>query len=61
MCLSHKSTLNVVDSLGEGHDEQVKQWREELKDFIDVNNVSQFTRIPCCIFFTIILLMGSKM
>ena len=43
MCLSHKSTLNVVDSLGEGHDEQVKQWREELKDFIDVNNVSQFT------------------
>ena len=30
LCMSAKSTLSVVDNLGEGHYEQVEEWRDSL-------------------------------
>lgn len=30
VCMSRKSALRILDSLGEGHDEPVEEWRDSL-------------------------------
>jgi len=34
ICLSHKATLNIVDHMGEHHDEKVLQWVQDLESAI---------------------------
>jgi hypothetical protein len=34
LCLSHKATINMLDIIGEGHDEKVLEWRESLVERI---------------------------
>lgn len=34
ICLSHKATLNIVDRMGEHHDEKVLQWVQDLESAI---------------------------
>ena len=42
VCMSHRSTLRMVDSLGKDHDEVVRKWQEELKETINTEMVMTF-------------------
>ena len=40
LCLSHKSTLNCIDKLGEKYDAKVISWREKLEQELGAEQVS---------------------
>jgi len=42
ICLSHKAILNIVDHMGEHHDEKVLQWVQDLKSAIQEMGVEVF-------------------
>lgn len=35
LCLSHQGTLNAIDELCAGYDEDVLQWRDALMSYMD--------------------------
>ena len=39
ICMSHKSTVRLLDKLGEGHDAEVHKWKEDLLTHIQLNQV----------------------
>ena len=39
ICMSHKSTVRLLDKLGEGHDAEVHRRREDLLTHIELNKV----------------------
>ena len=39
LCLSHKSTIRTIDKLGDGHDQAVIKWRNNLEQLMASNEV----------------------
>ena len=37
--MSHKSTIHLLDQLGQGHDMKVHQWKGELLTHMQLNQV----------------------
>ena len=51
LCLSHKATINMLDIIGEGHDEKVLEWKESLVGRItdDPHSTLCMVRLKSCI------------
>ena len=37
LCLSHRSTIRLVDKFGEGFDRKVLQWKTEIEETMDAS------------------------
>ena len=47
LCLSHRSTIRLVDKFGEGFDQKVVQWKTEIEETMDASVIVVHLVIIC--------------